>query len=132
MKSKMTEKEFRRDFAARCPGTNLVKPNDRVASAAVGAVLAGGVEFAPETVELPERVTVSAGGIILVPLNESPGVRLPTEDEAAAVVDRYNAYPRLREKAASLVRIIRENLATGAVAYLRDELDALEIELGYK
>lgn len=133
MEIKMTEKEFRANFAARCPGT-LVRPNDRVATAAVEAARAGGFEFGPEPLELPEQLEMDGTWVVipgkpanLVAPAEAGLLGIAGQELSRTIlteaVHRYNAYPKLREKAEALAAAARQG------QFMSEPLIALEAEL---
>ncbi len=102
----MTETEYRRAFhlEVACNGED----------AAVELAKRAGLEFAPEPVRLPERISygpaVDCGGNFNCHLYSEGDFRPRTREEHfaiyAAAKDRYNAYPGLRVAAEGLVKAI--------------------------
>ena len=104
---KMTEKEFR-EALAKHPG--FVVEGSR-ADRAVAVAIEAGLEFAPEPVELPERIGFARDGTDVF-FTEANGCRFTSFSTefrmlvAAVVVDRYNAYPGLRRAAEKLLEAV--------------------------
>lgn len=125
----MTEAAFRQAFVDATAGA--FAPAGGVANAAVAAAKAAGVVFAPEAPPLPERLEVTGplcvramvlGAEIVIweifrPLDERFGSARKAISEAA--VDRYNAYPRLREAAVQADLAGRQLLSACSVSAVR-------------
>ena len=135
---KLTEKEFLDKMAARVAGTTC---RHRQAEIARDILREGGLEFAPEP-KLPERLACLNGCAMadgFIALQEVRRGDAPFDPHAVlqAAVDRFNAYPGLREAAFQVLERAQNLVAktyAGTVAtppwlHLRDSLSFLEDEL---
>lgn len=125
---KMTEKEFMQRVAEElesCPVDPVARVIARIAKEA-------GLEFAPEPVELPERVVLATTGLSAIV--DAPGggyvAHFPASELGKAYArtstDRYNAYPGLRR---ALERLVASAWGDNSIGQYSRALAEAEAEL---